>query len=92
MTYQVHINHAIKYYILNTDNKIGDKGGKAIAEALKKNTSLTKLDLRLTQQQQHFPFPHSQITENKIGADGGKAIGEGLKTNTSLTKLDLNAT
>ena len=27
------------------DNKIGDEGGKAIREALKTNTSLTKIDV-----------------------------------------------
>ena len=33
-----------------TDNQIGAEGGKAIAEALKTNTSLTWLDLSTTQQ------------------------------------------
>ena len=36
----------------STGNGIGAEGGKAIAEALKTNTSLTKLYLSVTQQQQ----------------------------------------
>ena len=40
------------------------------------------------QQNQHFSFPHSQITGNEIGDEGGKAIAEALKTNTSLTTFD----
>ena len=47
-------------------NNIGDEGGKAIGEALKVNTSLTKISLR----------------GNKIGDEGAKAIGEALKVNT----------
>ena len=45
------------------DNNIGNKGAKAIAEALKVNTSLTQIDLFY----------------NEIGDVGAKAIGEGLK-------------
>ena len=55
-------------------NNIGDEGGKAIGEALKVNTSLTKIDLY----------------ENNIGDEGGKTIGEALKVNTSLTEINLN--
>ena len=55
------------------NNKIGDEGGKAIGEALKVNTSLTKIELY----------------NNNIGDEGAKAIGEALKVNTSLTEIDL---
>ena len=48
----------------------------AIAEALKVNNSLTKIDL----------------SENDIGKDGVKAIAEALKFNTSLIKIDLDST
>ena len=65
---------------------------KTICEALKENTSLKELNLWETQQQQHFSFPHPQITGNKIGDEGVKAICEALKTNTSLTELNLSVT
>eukprot|EP00588_Corethron_pennatum_P017036 CAMPEP_0194305408 /NCGR_PEP_ID=MMETSP0171-20130528/2858_1 /TAXON_ID=218684 /ORGANISM="Corethron pennatum, Strain L29A3" /LENGTH=155 /DNA_ID=CAMNT_0039056931 /DNA_START=72 /DNA_END=536 /DNA_ORIENTATION=- len=51
---------------------IGDDGGKALAETLKVNKSLTSL---------HLSF-------NKIGDEGGKALAEALKENKSLTSLD----
>ena len=72
-----------------TGNEIGVEGCRAIGEALKANTSLTQLDLRLIQQHHHFSFSHLQITDNKIGDEGGKVIAEALKINTSLTKLFL---
>ena len=46
---------------------------KAIGEALKENTSLTRINL----------------SNNKIGDEGGKAIGVALKVNTTLTWIDL---
>eukprot|EP00944_MAST-04C_sp_MAST-4C-sp1_P005042 g5042.t1 len=52
---------------------IGDDMGWAIGEALKVDTSLTKIDLY----------------DNFIGDKGGKAIGEALKVNTSLTEISL---
>ena len=55
------------------DNNIGDEGGKAIGEALKVNTSLTKI----------------YLSDNNIGDEGAKAIGEALKVNTSLTEIYL---
>ena len=55
-------------------NNIGDEGAKAIADALKSNTSLTTIDLR----------------GNNIGDEGAKAIAEALKGNTSLTSINLS--
>jgi len=52
---------------------MGAAGAKAIAEALKVNSSLTELDLHI----------------NSIGDEGGKAIAEALKGNSSLTTLYL---
>jgi hypothetical protein len=46
-----------------------------LAEALKTNSVLTTLDLRV----------------NSIGSDGAKALAEALKTNSALTTLDLRA-
>jgi len=46
---------------------------KALAEALKTNTSVTSINLGF----------------NSIGAEGMKALAEALKTNTSVTSIDL---
>jgi len=54
-------------------NEIGAEGAKEIAEALKKNSSVTTIDL----------------WGNKIGADGAKAIAEALAENSSVTKINL---
>ena len=51
-----------------TQNRIGDTGAKAIAEALKVNPVLTILDLG----------------GNRFGVDGAKAIAEALKVNPVL--------
>jgi len=56
-------------------NGLGAEGGKAIAEALKVNTSITTINLQ----------------GNKLGAEGGKAIAEGLKINTSITNIDVTS-
>eukprot|EP00900_Chrysochromulina_parva_P026478 jgi/Chrpa1/8464/Chrysochromulina_OHIO_Genome00015056-RA len=56
-------------------NNIGPEGAIAIAEALKVNAVLTKLDLYLD--------------GNNIGDDGAKAIAEALKVNAVVTKLIL---
>jgi Ran GTPase-activating protein (RanGAP) involved in mRNA processing and transport len=58
---------------LNSNN-IFDEGGKAIANALTKNSSLTTLDLRY----------------NNISDEGVQAIANALTKNSSLTTLDLN--
>jgi NLR family CARD domain-containing protein 3 len=59
---------------LSRNRSIGDGGVVAIANALKFNTSLTKLDLR----------------NNRIRDGGAAALGEALKVNTSLTELNLH--
>ena len=56
-----------------SQNSLGDKSGKLIAEALKTNTTLTQLDLG----------------GNNLGDKSGKLIAEALKTNTTLTQLEL---
>ena len=56
------------------DNKIGDAGAIAIADALRINGVMTNLNLN----------------SNLIGVEGGKAIAEALKVNSALTGLNLN--
>ena len=72
-----------------TRNKIGPDGAKAIAEALKTNTTLKVLDLGVIEIDSISCFltSNSPITGNSIGPDGVRAIADVLKTNTSLTKL-----
>ena len=53
------------------DNQLGPEGGKAVAEALKINTSITHIDLR----------------NNDLGPEGGKAVAEALKINRSITDI-----
>nr|XP_017500571.2 NLR family CARD domain-containing protein 3 isoform X3 [Manis javanica] len=53
------------------ENKIGNKGAKALARSLLVNTSLTALDLR----------------SNSIGPQGAKALADALKRNRTLASL-----
>jgi hypothetical protein len=63
---------AVLTYLQLYDNKIGDKGANAIAEALKSGTAaLTKL----------------YLFNNNIGDEGTKAIAEALKVNAVVTTL-----
>ena len=56
---------------LGHNKEIGDEGAKALAEALKVNTTVKELHLN----------------ECGIGDDGAAALAEALCCNTSLTKL-----
>ena len=56
------------------ENKIGDEGAKALAEALQENQTLTSLVL----------------WDNKIGDEGGKALLEALQKNQTLTTIYLS--
>eukprot|EP00923_Selenidium_pygospionis_P014588 GHVN01025163.1.p2 GENE.GHVN01025163.1~~GHVN01025163.1.p2 ORF type:complete len:102 (-),score=21.59 GHVN01025163.1:862-1167(-) len=66
------VNRSIENMSLEK-NQIGDKGARALGDALAVNRSLKALDLY----------------ENKIGCDGGVALAEGIQVNTSLEKLEL---
>ena len=46
-THKLHppTNHAFSFILTSTDNKIGDTGVASLSEALKSNTTLTKLNL-----------------------------------------------
>eukprot|EP00040_Diaphanoeca_grandis_P019776 m.104705 g.104705 ORF g.104705 m.104705 type:complete len:701 (-) comp27588_c0_seq1:69-2171(-) len=54
-------------------NKLGERRGVAMAEALKTNTSLT----------------HLNLSQNRLGEMGGVAMAEALTVNTSLINLNL---
>ena len=54
-------------------NGLGGGGGRALAETLRLNTTLTSLSLSAT----------------SLRGDGGRAVAETLRLNTTLTELDL---
>ena len=55
-------------------NEIGAGGGRALAKALRPNTTLTSLNLR----------------DNVLGEGGGRALAETLRFNATLTSLKLS--
>ncbi|CAK0896211.1 unnamed protein product [Prorocentrum cordatum] len=54
-------------------NNLGDDDAKGLAEALKANPTLQRIDL----------------SDNHIGAEGAKALAEALKANPALQRIDL---
>ena len=42
----IHQQFTLSFLFISTDNSIGDTGASSLSEALKSNTTLTKLDLR----------------------------------------------
>jgi hypothetical protein len=52
---------------------LGEGRGRALAETLRLNTTLTSLEL----------------TENHMGEGGGRALAETLRLNTTLAKLEV---
>jgi Leucine Rich repeat len=57
-----------------SEDRIGDAGVSALAEALKVNNALTTLN----------------ISDNSIGVDDASALAEALKVNNALTTLDIS--
>ncbi|RIB25992.1 hypothetical protein C2G38_2066044 [Gigaspora rosea] len=55
------------------NNKLGSEVGKALADALCKNSTLTSLELG----------------QNKLVSEGGKALADALCKNITLTYLDI---
>ena len=87
------------FLITLTDNgKFGDSGAVPLSEALKSNTTLTKLDLSSEDKRKaiHITLCLSLVTNlvKSIGTyihpKGGVALSEALKVNSSLTDLNLD--
>lgn len=78
--------------IKSTDNNIGEEGTIALSDALKTNTTLTKLNLRGNQNsfQNLFLSFHFYKLGNMIGGTGAKSLNEAFMINSSITKLDLS--
>ena len=84
--------------IKSTGNKIEETGATSLSDALKSNTTLTKLylwgeDKRDNTQMASINNTHVltiiKSTGNNIEARGAMSLSDALKSNTTLTKLDL---
>ena len=83
-----------------TGNNIGDTGATQLSEALKSNTTLTKLDLcgeykrnkhtKASINKSLFAFLFTS-TESKIGDTGVTSLSKALKSNTTLDELILRS-
>ena len=83
--------------IKSTGNKIRDAGAASLSDALKSNTTLTKLSLGcehnisdtdgIHQQFIFFSIFFIESTGNKIGETGTASFTKALKTNTTLRSL-----
>ena len=75
---------------------IGKAGATLLCDALKSNTTITKLNLgRPKQKKQHtmtcINNPFFKTTVNNVEDAGATSLNELLKTNTTLTKLNLSS-
>ena len=70
-----------------------------MSDALKSNTTLTKLNLRREYKRKHTQmssinnqlfFILIQSTDNDIGDTGATSLSEALKSNTTITKIVMN--
>jgi hypothetical protein len=91
----------------NKVNGLGSEGGKAIAEALKINSSIQHLNLQSNENPSFFSFfvifiiffPQtpkktksiSKKKDNEIGPEGVVLIAEALKINSSIQHLNLES-
>jgi len=85
---------------VRTDH-IGPEGAKALAEALRTNTTLTEINLTcngigpegakalVETLQLNIKLTTINFGCNGIGDEGAKALAEALRTNTTLTKINL---
>ena len=81
---------------------LGEGGGRALAEALRLDTTLTSLDLRgnglgegggralAETLRLNATVTSLDLSYNDLGEGGGRALAEALRLNTTVTSLDLN--
>ena len=77
---------------MKLDNEFGAEEAKQISDELKRNTTMTVLNLSWNERKNNL----SQLNDywsidsvNKIEDEGAIAIGEALESNTTLTVLNL---
>ena len=79
----------------STGNEFGDRGATSLSEALKVNTTITKLNLSCENRRHIIIFINNSLfffftsTVNDIGDTGAISLGEALKSNKAITKLNL---
>ncbi|KAJ3334603.1 hypothetical protein HDU93_007652, partial [Gonapodya sp. JEL0774] len=83
-------------------NSIGEAGARAVADALKTNSTLTLLNLDWNEigeagaravanaLKTNTTLTSLDLRHNEIGEAGARAVADALKTNTTLTSLDLH--
>ena len=91
-------NPLFSLFIKSSVNNIGERGAKALSDALKSNMTLTKLTLggeykRNSTQMAFINNPLFFIliksTGNGIGETGTTALSDALESNSTLTELYL---
>ena len=70
---------------------IGPSGATSFSEALRVNSSLTRLELDISFSWVLLIVIQSHSIYNCIGSSGATSLSEALKVNSSLTQLDLEA-
>ena len=99
-TQKTSINNSLfVIHTTSTGNKTGETGAISLSEALKSNTTLTKLNLgcedKKKEDTQKTSINNSLFsilitsTDNYIGETGATSLSEALKSNTTLTQLNL---
>ena len=92
-------NPLFSILIKSTGNNIGETGATSLSDALKSNTTLTKLNLRgeheinntqMTSIDNLFFLILIKSTDNYIGETGTASLSDALKSNTALTELNLS--
>ena len=92
-------NPLFSILIKSTVNDIGYTGATSLSDALKSNTTLTKLDLSGEHERNNTQmasishplfFTPINRTGNKIGERGATSLSDALKSNTTLTELYLS--
>ena len=87
------------FYILikSTGNNIGEAGATSLSDALKSNTTLTKLNLSGKYKRTRTIAPTStpffiviKSTANNYGIRGATSLSGALKSNVTLTELNLS--
>ncbi|CAK9032991.1 LRR and CARD domains-containing protein 3) (Nucleotide-binding oligomerization domain protein 3), partial [Durusdinium trenchii] len=90
------VNKTVEVLKFVNPNRIGPKGAKALAEALRVNTEARLPARRFQSPADIFPPPHvfdiNSLLENEIGNEGATALAKALPTNRSALKVNQTVT